>query len=391
MFFCLLKKKIVAKPFASVFSDELLNGEVHLASNFVKNTVDETHRIALIFRIATKLHGCPDRVNEIYDLYGGTKAGQPPSLYDPAVSIDACLEVPLVSSLDLNVDKIGRVVSFNSFEPKCVRPWNDDEIPDQVGHKAAAQYTLPSLFNHACQSNANWVCFGDVMVIRAIRAIPKGVEITIPYAGGLTASDRAKKLKPFLEGRACDCLLCGWDESDGDQARRKRAELWQRWTQSGRGRLETSGLEGKELIEGVIDQVKMTYNSESKRSVRLELFHLHLEAMQFLATFGAQTGIKNLYVQAITHGCQALECAGFLGLDASVKKGSEATKTVLPFSKKSVGSPMTDPDLPIAAMIFLSRCFANINDLVRAESWFRASWWSKSCFLCPLYAFRAVS
>jgi len=374
---------IVAKPFASVFAEDLVEGETNLAMNFLTNKMNDEYRLALIHRVVAKLYGCPERVNEVYDLYGGPTFNNSPTSYDSAPQPQLRrLETPLVAAVDLDIQRITSVVSFNVFglcpvqafqrAPNGARPVSEVMRPDTG---SAALHTLPSLFNHACNSNARWFCFGDVIVIKAVKDIPVGTEITISYASGVSIDERGKMLKGFLEGRPCDCSLCVWDRSDGKRARDRRAELMRQWGKSCRSRPANDGGANVKSLESTIQQIKTTNNSQAQRSVHLELFYLHLDAMQSYQQQAARGRSDALIVRSIEHGFEALICAGFLGVDTSLSKGTKSSKNKLPLSKETAGSVMADLDITITAMLYLSRQFVDLGNLIRSERWFRAAWW----------------
>lgn len=366
-----------------MFTEELPTGESHKAFNLLTKKIDETLRLTLIHRVVTKLYGCPERVNEVCDLYGGTNYDRPTATYDPAPE-NSRLETLLVPSSGIDISKIWSVISLNAFGLRRLRPLPRLTVAGTAlpyggspEKRASALFTLPSLFNHACHSNAMWLSFGDIMVIRAIRDIPAGVEINIPYTGGFTALQRSTVLKDYLEGRLCGCAACEWDRANGEQAIQRRAELWNKWTESGRPRIaNTSFATGEKLIKNVIKRMKATYKQE--QSIRLELALLHFEAMQYYQKMGARTGRLDLLFGTFPHGFEGLACAGFVGIDASVNESTTSTGRELPLSQESVASSPALQDQIITNMIFLSRNFAEIFDYVRAQRWFRASWWGKS-------------
>jgi len=146
--------------------------------------------LALITRIITRMHGCPEESNLIYHLYCGSAFPLPPPSYPSEISDNPVPITPLSWTADLDVARIDGVVSYNAFAPNCVKiPTLNMLASPGLNSEAeppSAIYGLPSLFNHSCHPNAVWRCFGDVMVVRAREMISLGTEITLAYTSGIT-------------------------------------------------------------------------------------------------------------------------------------------------------------------------------------------------------------
>jgi hypothetical protein len=352
----------VGRPFASVFPSELAKGERLLAINFLTNTMSDSGHLALLYRVVEKLHGNPDAAGEIYDLYGEPQYGSAPSPPKGIGNPEIRLETPLVPSVDIDVGRIGAIVTFNFFSPNCVQSCEPEadaasslDLRDDGTDKPVALYTLPSLFNHACYSNAVWHCFGDVMVIRASEDIPRGCEVTIPYVSTLSNSERTRKLKGILEDRPCGCLLCAEDKVDGFEACRKRLNIMKRWFEDGRTRLVAAGAKGSKIIDEVLAKLDATY--QSSRTIRIEQFYVHRDAIDFCQSLGNLTRKPDYHIQAIEHGFRALQRAGLVVIDTSIQRGSEKAPSVMPISTQRLGCSIVDPDLVLLAMIHISQSF----------------------------------
>jgi len=88
---------------------------------------------------------------------------------------------------------------------------------DQVGHGI---FPLASrLFNHSCSPNAIMAfSFEDNgqaprMLVRALRDIKRGEEITVPYFDPALPYKRRQEICQFSYGFVCDCTLCDFSKS----------------------------------------------------------------------------------------------------------------------------------------------------------------------------------
>lgn len=81
-------------------------------------------------------------------------------------------------------------------------------------------------FNHCCLPNCSFTNSGDMVIVRAVRDIKKGEELTITYAG--LTSKLAFRNKLFKKmGFTCACELCQADHQVPEKklARRQKLEL----------------------------------------------------------------------------------------------------------------------------------------------------------------------
>lgn len=359
--------------------------------------MSDTGHLALLYHVVEKLHGNPEAAREIYSLHDGRQHDDAPLPPQHIQNPEIRLETPLVFSVDVDIGRIGAIVTFNYFSPNCVRSCEPEAEPtmpadprDGETDKPVALYTLPSFFNHACQSNAVWLCFGDVMVIRANEPIARGCEITIPYVSTVSNPERADKLKRILENRACDCLLCAEDREDGIDACRERSRIINQWFRDGRARLAAAGPKGRKIIDGVLAKLDATY--QPKRTIRTEQFYVHGDAIDFYQSVGSLTRKPEYHIQAIEHGFRALQRAGLTGIDTSTKQASENGLSEMPISTQKLGSPMVDPNLIILTMVHISQSFTCIGDMVHARRWHTASQWVSQSYpvaTCTLTVFHS--
>jgi hypothetical protein len=153
--------------------------------NFATKRNVKASTIALITRIVTRMHGCPDERNLVYHLYSGSKFPPPGQAYPPSLQRQPIPMEPLQWTHDIDIAKVDGLVTHNSFSPISIREAtsrNSSNADEGLGlDSPSAIYTLPSIFNHSCISSAVWHCFGDVIVIRARQTICKDEEVTISY------------------------------------------------------------------------------------------------------------------------------------------------------------------------------------------------------------------
>ncbi|KAF8308418.1 hypothetical protein DL93DRAFT_2063996 [Clavulina sp. PMI_390] len=382
---------VVAKPFGSIFSEELAKGETINVFNFLTGKYDDTSHIGLVYRVIDRLYGCPERVNQLYDLYGGKEYRHSSGAYSPLLRSDLELTTPFATPVDINSTRISGIVSFNVFCPHGLGPARLPGSPskpeDDLGHRsAAALYTLPSLFNHACNPNAHWTTFGDVLVIRALNDITKGMEITVPYVTAISVTQRTKFLLALLEGRPCDCSLCVADRADNVRAPGKRDALYSDLVQNSNfGSIDAGRAE--KMIDQHIKEIASTYSAD--RTLRFEQSMLHIAAYQNLQRLSSSpaigTNADSAITRAIKHGFEALSTAGFCDVDTGIGNGLNETRKKLPLSQTAVCPKTVEPEVHIGAMLYLSHMFIKLGNIVRAERWLRAAWWGKCLFTFRLF------
>lgn len=104
---------------------------------------------------------------------------------------------------DKGVQKLQRVLEYSTFE--CSRE------PGRI-----AMFPASARFNHSCCPSAYADCTRSVLIIRALRDIPKGEEVCISYTPvSESLTQRTKK----LEGYAfeCDCERCQQEKQEDPQ------------------------------------------------------------------------------------------------------------------------------------------------------------------------------
>lgn len=85
---------------------------------------------------------------------------------------------------------------------------------------SGALYDLASYINHSCLPNSYKVFIGDILLLRAIRPIKAGEELTLSYVN-LQEQKRRQYLKKTW-GIDCRCPLCAAEASDGSKTVQSR-------------------------------------------------------------------------------------------------------------------------------------------------------------------------
>lgn len=368
---------MVAKPFACVFPPELPKGLFVVGLNFATRRSDKTTSLALITRVVTKIHGCPEQSDLIYHLYCGPKFPPPPPSYPPTISEDPEHITPLSWKASVDVARVDGVISYNTFSPNCVKEVTPETLAAvPPAETPSAIYTLPSLFNHSCHSNAIWCCFGDVMIIRARDKIPRGTEITLPYTAGSSYIKREERLGPILQ-RPCDCALCVADRADGQEACQWRDKLIEQREVTKRDDIQKRGsmLTNSKSAEAYAETLESTYRSNHGLP-RPPLFLAYSEAMQSIEFKANQRGPLDLMKRSIQYGFKALEAAGFSSIDTTLA-GGKPSRRKLPLSKERLATCSVNIDSCALIMIHMSASFVALSQMIRAERWLRAAWWGE--------------
>lgn len=173
------------------------------------DTRDDRIRVSpagLCKSIVQKLLNNPSQIEKVIDLYGDYPGfGKQPKNRDVDPIID--------------VFQVHDIVTRNAFGPGSIA--SDKE---KVGGTSAGLWILASYMNHSCIPNATKEYIGDMMVVRAIRSIRTGEEITHSYNASHDYEVRTAELLNTW-GFTCTCALCIAEEEDGSALREKRKRL----------------------------------------------------------------------------------------------------------------------------------------------------------------------
>jgi tetratricopeptide (TPR) repeat protein len=129
-------------------------------------------------------------------------------------------DIPLPDGVvDVNrIQKIcwlNQVLIDNEFAAREAQRKDSEDLPCGI-------WIFPSFINHSCDPNAIRICYGDVMMVRALRDIRQGEEIVVDYVRK-AADPRSSEMIHF--NFKCQCARCAQDAATGYAVakRRKRA------------------------------------------------------------------------------------------------------------------------------------------------------------------------
>ncbi|OSX59453.1 hypothetical protein POSPLADRAFT_1151025 [Postia placenta MAD-698-R-SB12] len=355
---------LVAKPFHSVYERDLHPNEIMLSVDLITSKMNTRTQSALLAGVMQKLLGNPELHGLVFDLYAGPDSS-PPSSYPPVISPDVTPVDPSQASIDIDVARLDAIISFNGFSPSVLEPISCRSKSRPEEGKPSGLYLLPSLFNHACQSNAVWTCVGDVMVIRATKRIILGEEITIPYtsAHGNPYEERRAILRRFSIDE-CGCSLCQDDRKDDESAHKMRDELLAKRKSSRLTDASTAQLLSLE------QQFAATY-SPSRGPCKPRLADIQHAIAETLRKPGSTASIPN----AIEYEKKALESLGFIVLGKDAMQQSESWDgTKLPIDTAQISTASVF-DIPALCMLRLAHDYLRLSDTSGAIGWLKTAQW----------------
>ncbi|KHN95822.1 TPR domain-containing protein [Metarhizium album ARSEF 1941] len=110
------------------------------------------------------------------------------------------------------------IVQRNAFGPG--RQTEDEDVTNA----STGLWVRAAYMNHSCVPNAKKDFVGDLVLLRATRRIAAGEEITHSYDESSDYDARTAAIQKTW-GFKCHCELCGAEEADGPDLRRRRLEL----------------------------------------------------------------------------------------------------------------------------------------------------------------------
>lgn len=175
-----------------------------------------------VFQNAVKRCSLNPVSTQVYELYDGKDAKTPrPS------TTSAIPDSPMQTVTDVDVALIRRISIVNSF---AFLATVDTDMADPMrgmkmsNYRLSGLYVLPAFLNHSCAPNVGRTNFGDVMVLRVMKAIKEGEELTLTYAGHDAAYElRTQTLEHYQV--KCDCELCAQDHGSGSEVRQQRPQI----------------------------------------------------------------------------------------------------------------------------------------------------------------------
>jgi tetratricopeptide (TPR) repeat protein len=356
--------QIVSKSFASASAS---SGSFY-ALNFLTNLVDMESQYNLFQNMVAKVHMNPHLEGQLYNLYGGDQYPPLPRASSPAPSRSSILpENVLNSSVDVDGGQLNAIRSYNSFgSANHVRVEEAGQPKDKSPDTDSQLHIFPSYINHSCMPNADRFSFCDVMVIRAMRSIPKGEEVFLSYLGiGSAFEDRKDHLSKWFT--QCDCQLCQIDRDLPSSRRNQR----KRWVEQ----IDEAGQSLKKMRSAV----KLVHSSypQDYPALRIEAFWAQSKFTQKIHELAYEKGDRNLSKEAIQSAMDALDVAGALVTDRDMSSPSQkqSSSIALPISTDHIPYRVLHP---VSFCIMISVSFLDIDIPWRAEQWLRAAIWSES-------------
>ncbi|KDQ61208.1 hypothetical protein JAAARDRAFT_204949 [Jaapia argillacea MUCL 33604] len=359
---------VVAKPFAAAFPDCTNQKELFMSLNMHTKAMETHSQTVLVSRVIETIYGNPQLYPQVRDLYAGPNAESPPSSYPPKKAPVFGLMSPDSVGVDIDADLMQAICTYNSFTPSRESPIgeSDGTAKRKDMETPSALYLLPSLFNHACLSNAGWHCIGDVMAIRAMANIGAGEEITLPYCWNPSLSKRQEHLKKHLP-QGCSCSFCQQERSDGDAILAQRDTLAETLGDEAVARMSLA--QRRSLVEEVTVVYPASQESQGRVKPLLAKAHSAVGRKLFLA---AVQHLERDLKASIDEFIKALEASGINIPKKQTKKNRKQTKSHLAISTDRVP---VDYDRCIMEMSMIAACFVRLGEEDDAIPWLRAGSW----------------
>ncbi|KDQ61214.1 hypothetical protein JAAARDRAFT_77211 [Jaapia argillacea MUCL 33604] len=358
---------VVAKPFASAFVPNKEYAEYVMSLNMRTKVIDSHCRTALVSRAIDKLYGNPDLSAQVYGLYAGPKCDKPPPAYPLPVGSSPSRTYSSVGSVDVDSERVEAVCTYNSFSLNSEDPSQPGKSIVETSYMGndspSALYLLPSLFNHACQGNARWECFGDVMAIRAARNISAGEEITISYCWSFSHSKRQEILTKHLP-QGCACTLCQQDISDGKSALARRDKLAAVF--DSRSDLEDMSLERRRSL---LKEIEATYTGNEPLRIQPALAKAHeaVATMLFRQADHSQVLLK----ATVNEHIKELEADGVKVLQRPFtgKRGRRDGSS----PPIALGCIPVDHSSRTLSLLVIAACLGRLQDSYGSRQWLKAA------------------
>ncbi|KDQ17930.1 hypothetical protein BOTBODRAFT_143664, partial [Botryobasidium botryosum FD-172 SS1] len=361
---------LVAKPVVSSFPAEVRSQHYAHGLNHITREPESPCASDAMSQLVTKIAGHPEIAPLVYGLYAGPMYPNPPSEYPPTPPADIINRHPLVFPVDIDTEKLQNIYTYNAFVPRPIHIYTDVD----PSNPPSALYLLPSLFNHACAATANWYHFGEVMVIRAVRDLEEGEELTIAYVEGHTAWERQAALKKHRF--TCSCPLCDADRKDGEAACGRRSELM---LKAGAQRSLAEGTLNLAGVRKYVCEVEGTYAS-ARGPVRPASSRARQRLADAYLALTNKTSDHISLVQSIAMRMATLEGLGMIILDKSVVGPISTPECPEPLAGEGVpinieGSSLlsTEGDRYIKIIHLIFEAFRVMQDDLRTARWSRAN------------------
>jgi hypothetical protein len=110
--------------------------------------------------------------------------------------------LPPMGVIDMNL--LHELVGFNSFGAE--HHLDGERLPPTLAFSGL--WLKATLFNHECDSNCEWRPWGNLLVVRTVRAVTAGQELTIGYVPAVMPRDARQATLKANFGFTCECGLC---------------------------------------------------------------------------------------------------------------------------------------------------------------------------------------
>lgn len=203
--------------------------------------------------------------------------------------------------------------------PPCVSFGASGESKEARAEKgSSALFVKASIFNHACEANAFWETYNNVIVVRVRAPIHSGEEILLPYA---TPGSDAAMIERHLGKDGCKCSYCEFDRQEGPLAVKLRRKLVQGEFAAVKVKLASTAMPSPahtrlvRRLERLISDTEKTYSPSRPERYRFELadmLHVLAESQDFLRSEAALRRSAELAVRshAVRDGCISFSQSG---------------------------------------------------------------------------------
>jgi hypothetical protein len=204
---------LCSKPICSLFASE---PDARLASKHDMRTgAKYPDNFGLWRKLVNQLQHDPDlltRVNQLQAKHAG--------LGSTVLECDGKPVIDVFQIHDILAENKHRMPDSRKISPK--EEFGIGVVEEQDWEISGALYDLASYINHSCLPNSYKVFIGDTLLLRAIRPIKAGEELTLSYVN-LQEQTRKESLKKTW-GIACRCPLCAAEARDGSKTTQSRVK-----------------------------------------------------------------------------------------------------------------------------------------------------------------------
>ena len=168
----------------------------------------------LAIALIQKLINNPSQIEKVMNLFGDWKS----SAERGAIASEAEDGEAVVDTFAIH-----DIICRNAFGPGAIA--NGGNFGEEDVRTASTGLWINAAYvNHSCVANAKKEYIGDLLLLRAVRDIKVGEEITHAYSDVADLEARAESLMTTWDF-VCHCKLCEAERADGKELRDRRMEL----------------------------------------------------------------------------------------------------------------------------------------------------------------------